>query len=127
MTDWRIMVEHQFVRFLLVGTINSLFGYGCFALFLYMGFHYTLSLFFATVLGVLFNFKSIGSLVFRSHDNRLIFRFVGSYVVVYCINVIGIKSFFSIGVTPYISGAILILPMAILAYMFNKRFVFNNG
>ena len=127
MADWHRYLNHQFVRFLLVGVINTLFGYGCFAVFLYVGMHYALALFLATILGVLFNFKSIGSLVFKSHNNRLIFRFVGSYSVIYLINVTGIKGFVYLGVTPYISGAVLILPMAILAYILNKRFVFNYG
>lgn len=127
MADWRNFLKFQFVRFLLVGVINTLFGYGCFALFLYVGLHYTLALFLATILGVLFNFKSIGALVFKSHDNRLIFRFIGSYIAVYFVNVVGIKAFSYFGVTPYVSGAILIFPMAILAYMLNKRFVFSYG
>ena len=125
--DCRYLIKYQLVRFILVGIINSLFGYGCFALFLYMGLHYALALFLATVFGVIFNFKSIGTLVFGSHDNRLMFRFIGSYGVIYFINILGIKAFSHIGVVPYISGAILILPMAVLAYIFNKRFVFNYG
>jgi putative flippase GtrA len=121
----RNWLKHQFVRFILVGVINSLFGYGCFALFLYTGLHYTLALLLATVCGVLFNFKSTGALVFGSRDNRLIFRFIGSYVVIYFINASGIEGFSRIGVTPYIGGAILVLPMAVLAYLLNKRFVYG--
>lgn len=52
--------------FLLVGVMNAAFGYGCFAAFLYLGLHYSLALLLATILGVLFNFKSIGALVFGS-------------------------------------------------------------
>ena len=122
---FRELIQLQFVKFLFVGFINSLFGYGCFSLFLYMGLHYSLALLLATMCGVIFNFKSTGILVFSSHNNRLIFRFVGSYTLIYFINVAGIKAFSYIGVTPYIGAAILILPMAVIAYMFNKRFVFN--
>ena len=125
--DCRNLVKHQFARFIFVGIVNSLFGYGCFALLLYVGLHYTLALFLATVFGVVFNFKSTGALVFGSHDNRLIFRFVGSYVVIYFLNVVAIQAFSHFGVGPYIGGAVLILPMAVLAYIFNKRFVFNYG
>ena len=126
-TACRNLGKYQFARFVLVGIMNALFGYGCFALFLYAGLHYPIALFLATVLGIFFNFKSTGSLVFGSHDNRLIFRFIGSYGVIYFINILGIKAFSYVGVVPYISGAILILPMAVLAYIFNKRFVFNYG
>jgi len=124
MVDYLNIINYQFLRFIFVGVINSIFGYGCFALFLYAGLHYTLAVLVATIIGVLFNFKSTGVLVFGSHDNRLIWRFVGTYVLIYSINVTGIKAFSYFGVIPYISGAILIIPMAILAFLLNKRFVF---
>ena len=123
----RNILGRQFTKFLLVGALNSLFGYACFAIFLYFGLHYAAALFFATVLGVLFNFKSTGALVFGSHNNRLIFRFVASYAIVYLVNTAGIKIFTELGCAPYIGGAVLILPMAILAFILNKRFVFNYG
>lgn len=126
MDSCRKLIKSQFVRFILVGIINSLFGYGCFALFLYMKLHYTLALFLATILGVVFNFKSTGALVFESHDNHLIFRFASSYIVIYLINVVGVKAFLHMGVAPHTGGAILILPMALLAYLLNKKFVFKN-
>ena len=124
--DFRRFMKHQLVRFLFVGVINTIFGYGCFAMLLYAGLHYALALFFATVAGVLFNFKSIGTLVFKSHNNRLVFRFIGAYSIIYLINTLGINAFSRIGLTPYVSGAILILPMAVLAFILNKRFVFNH-
>jgi putative flippase GtrA len=81
----------------------------------------------ATVFGVLFNFKTTGALVFRSNNNHLIFRFVGSYVAIYFINAVGIKVLDDLGVAPYIGAAILVIPMALLAFILNRRFVFNHG
>lgn len=121
------LVKHQFLRFLIVGIMNSLFGYGCFAVLLYLGLHYAQALFIATLVGLMFNFKSTGSLVFKSQNNRLILRFIVVYSIVYSLNVLGIKAFFHFGVAPYFSGALLILPMAVLAFFLNKRFVFNYG
>lgn len=121
------LTKNQLARFVFVGIVNSLFGYSCFALLLYVGLHYSYALLLATILGVIFNFKSTGILVFGSHDNRLIFRFFCSYTFIYFVNTIGIEVFSHIGITPYISGAILIVPMATLAFILNKRFVFNYG
>jgi putative flippase GtrA len=120
------LINSQLVKFILVGILNTIFGYLCFALLLYVGLDYMLALLFATVIGVIFNFKSIGALVFNSHKKSLIYRFIGSYSIIYIINVIGIKAFSHVGLTPYISGAILILPMALLAFILNKRFVFKH-
>ena len=115
-----------FVRFLLVGGLNTAFGYGCFAIFLFFGLHYSVALFLSTVLGVVFNFKTTGVLVFKSSDNRLIFRFVMVYALVYGVNLAGLALFTSLGVVPYIGGAILVLPMALLAFLMQKKFVFSN-
>jgi putative flippase GtrA len=113
------------VRFMLVGVVNTLFGYGFFYLFLRLGLHYAIALFFATVLGVLFNFKTIGALVFKSHDNQRVVRFFLVYLVVYGVNSLGVKVFIGSGFSPSVAGAFLILPMAILAFILNRKFVFN--
>lgn len=115
---------HLLVRFMTVGILNTIFGYSVFAIFLYVGIHYALALLLATVVGVLFNFKSTGILVFKSHNNRLIFRFVGVYAFVYVVNVTLLKLLFMLGVGPYYGGAVLIIPMALLAFIFNRKFVF---
>lgn len=125
MIDYKIIIKHKFVKFIFVGIINSIFGYGCFAVFLYIGFHYSMSLLFSTIIGVIFNFKSTGTFVFGSHDNQLIFRFSGSYIVIYFLNIFGVFLLLNLGIPPYIGGAILIIPMAVLAFILNKRFVFN--
>lgn len=121
----RRLFRYQFVKFLFVGGLNTVFGYGCFALFLYAGLHYTLALFLSTAFGIMFNFKSLGFLVFSSRSNQLIFRFIGTYFVIYLINATGIAILSAWGYEPRIGGAILIFPMAVLAFILNKRFVFN--
>ena len=121
----RKLLQVKLLRFLLVGLLNAAFGYGCFAGFLYLGLHYSAALLLATVLGVAFNFKSTGALVFGSKNNKLIFRFVAGYGVVYGANVAGIAALKLLGVDPYLAGMALIVPMALLSFVINNRFVFN--
>lgn len=120
------MLSRQFVRFLAVGALNTLFGYACFFLLLRLGLHYSAALAVATVAGVLFNFKTTGTLVFDSRDHRLLFRFIGSYVVVYLANLAGIALLQRTGLSPQAAGAMLLLPMAVLSFLLNKRFVFTS-
>jgi putative flippase GtrA len=120
-------MDKVFLRFLAVGVLNTAFGYGCYVLALSLGLGYASALAVATVIGVLFNFHSTGRLVFGSRDNRLIFRFVAIYGVVYTANVAGIKLSFLLGLDAYTGGALLVLPMAVLAFLLNKRFVFGHG
>ena len=109
----------------MVGGINTIFGYALFALFIFLGFHYAMASFLSTVLGVLFNFKTTGVLVFRNKDNRLLFRFFGVYSVVYVINVLMLKALGIAGFDMYLAGALVIIPLAVLSFVLNKLFVFG--
>jgi putative flippase GtrA len=119
-------LDPRFIKFLFVGGINTLFGYGLFSLFIYLHLHYSIASLLATILGVLFNFKTTGNLVFKSNDNRLLFRFIVVYVVYYLLNILFLKIIQSFGMNLYVSGAILILPLAIISFVLNSKFVFRS-
>lgn len=122
-----LQVRKEFLRFLAVGALNALFGYGCFALLIFAGVHYTAAVLLATIAGALFNFKTTGRLVFGSSDNRRLFRFLAVYAVVYAVNVTLLKVLLLAGLGPYVGGALLVLPVALLAFILMKRLVFNNA
>ncbi|MBI2448547.1 GtrA family protein [Candidatus Microgenomates bacterium] len=117
---------NRFLRFLVVGFFNTVFGYSIFALFIFVGYNYIVAAMLGTIGGILFNFKSVGVIVFKSHNNALIFRFFAVYGVVYLFNLTGIKIFADYGIGSYIAGAILVLPAAAIGYLLNKKFVFNR-
>lgn len=116
----------RFIKFLLVGVLNTLVGYGIYVICLWIGLHYSISLAVATILGTLFNFKSFGALVFGSKDNSLVFRFIAVYCVAYVINVLGVGMLFHLGVAEWLGGMVLLLPLALLSYFLNGRFVFRS-
>jgi putative flippase GtrA len=125
--DFALREERKILLlFLLIGGINTLFGYSLYALLLYFHLHYALASLLATIGGVLFNFKSTGVIVFKNHNNRLLFKFIGVYCVTYLINVGCLKIFASFNVNLYIAGAILILPVALIAFVLQKKFVFGG-
>ena len=109
----------------MVGGINTLFGYSMFALFIFLDFHYAWASFVATVLGVLFNFKTTGVLVFRNKDNGLLFRFFCVYSVVYIGNVSMLKVLGGFGFDMYMAGAVVTVPLAVLSFVLNKLYVFG--
>jgi putative flippase GtrA len=122
-----LTLDSHFIRFILVGILNTMVGYGLFALFIYLGLHYSLAVLFSTILGVLFNFKSIGRLVFNTSDNERIYHFIGVYMLLYLLNVSGLWGLSSIGIeNMYVAGAILLVPLAIISFVLNKNFVFNQ-
>lgn len=116
----------RFLKFLMVGGINALFGYLTYALLIFLSFHYILAALLSTVLGVLFNFKTTGRLVFESRDNKLLFKFVGVYLIILPLNIFALKIFRYYEFDMYLAGFILLLPMALIAFALNKKFVFKG-
>ena len=120
-------IKRQLISFLLVGILNTAFGYGLFTLFIYIGLYYPLAVLFSTILGVLFNFKTIGKLVFGSSDNGLIFRFALVYVITYLLNIFFLWLFKKFGFeNMYINGFVLLIPLATVSFLLNKFFVFRR-
>lgn len=119
------LLRHRLVLFLLVSGVNTLFGYGLFALLVYCNLHYTMAVFLATVAGILFNFKTIGRIVFKSKDNYLFFKFAAVYFTGYLCNISGIALLGKMGLNAYYSGAIMTLPVALITFMLNRTFVFK--
>ena len=120
------MLKKQILNFILVGILNTFFGYSIYALFITLGFNYIWAVLFATILGVLFNFKTIGKYVFGSHENTLIVKFFSVYVVVFIVNVIIIKIFKTYNFNDYISGAFALIPSATVSFVLNKFYVFKR-
>lgn len=121
------ILDRQFLKFLLVGGMNTLVGYLVFSLFLFLNFHYTLASFFALIFGILFNFKTHGLLVFGSRDNTLIFRYVISWGFIYMIAITCLAGFEWCGINLYIANALLMPPLAVLAFFINLKFVFQEN
>jgi putative flippase GtrA len=81
----------------------------------------------STIFGVMFNFKTIGKLVFDSHDNSLIFRFVLVYSIIYILNVSGLWTFEKFGYdNMYLNGFALLAPLAVVSFILNKKYVFKG-
>ncbi|MDD5693582.1 MAG: GtrA family protein [Patescibacteria group bacterium] len=119
-------IDKRFIKFLFVGGLNTLFGYGLFAFFIFLHFNYLVAITFGTIIAIIFNFKTTGLIVFKSNDNKLIFKFFGVYLIVYILNVIGLRIFNQFNVSNYIAGAVLLLPIAIISFLLMRSFVFKT-
>jgi putative flippase GtrA len=115
----------QLLRFLVVGGLNTAFGYSLFAVLTYFGMRYPAAIGLATIGGVLFNFQSVGRLVFNGAPRSRFWRFVGVYVVIYLLNLGGVRLALGLGANVYLANAITLIPLSLLAFILNRRFVFN--
>jgi len=120
------LYHNQFCRFLFVGGINTIFGYSVFALFIFLKLHYSIASLLATILGILFNFKTTGYIVFKNKSGGCIWRFFCVYILTYFCGVGFLAVFNYFKISNYTAGAILLFPMAILTFVLQKYFVFKN-
>lgn len=101
------------------------FGYGAYAVLVMAGQTYERALLYATILGVIFNFQTIGGLVFRNRDKGLIFRFFGVYLVTYLVNRSLLDSLVELTGSPLLAQAMAILIVVPVSYVLNRLFVFG--
>ncbi len=117
-------IKYKFIRFLFVGALNTLFSLTLYWIMVFFGVHYSLALFIASMLGILFNYKTTGKLVFENDSNKLILRFCAVYLVTYLLNVGGLKLLLLVGVDKYSGAIITTIPLAIVSFVLSKKFVF---
>lgn len=120
--------SEQFILFLVMGGVNTLFYYALYSLLIFTGLHYAAAVVIATCCGVMFNFQTFGRVVFKNFQLRLLGKFISVYTVVCLANIAGLKALEIAGLADkYIAGAILVLPVALLGYALNKTFVFKRS
>lgn len=122
-----MQINPVFIRYLLVGGLNTAFGYSVFALLVFVGLHYSIALFFATAAGVFFNFKTFGSLVFGQSDCRLIWRFLAVYGFLYAVNVFLVLLLLPLLHNVYAANALATIFNATLGFYLNRRYVYEKN
>jgi putative flippase GtrA len=116
--------DHRPARFLVVGALNTLFGYSAYLFFLLLVGHSAIALTLGTIVGVIFNFFSTGRIVFQSRDTSLLARFCGVYALLYGVDLIALRALEAQGVGAAAAQALLVLPLAALSYLLQREFVF---
>lgn len=120
-------LSKYFARFLVSGAINTAFGYFIFAFFIFLGCGDFTAPLFAEICAVIFNFNTIGGMVFGDRSKKLFLRFCSVYAIIYIVQVAGLKIFAAYGIeNRYLSGFILVFPVAFLSYNLNKKLVFKK-
>jgi putative flippase GtrA len=116
---------HEWIRFILVGAINTAFSYGVYASAIYVGAGYALASAVSMIAGVLFSYQTTGGLVFRRAAGGSLSRFVACYVFVYIFSVILLAQMDAAGINPYLSGILVAVPAALVSYLLLKLLVFR--
>lgn len=121
---WQI----PFVRFLAVGVLNTVFGYGVFSVLILLGLRREWALLLATIMGVLFNFRTTGVIVFRNRNYYLLGRFLFVYLIVYVINLLLLELLYQkLQLGPLVGQAASLPFIVVLSFFLMKLVVFNRN
>lgn len=116
----------RFARFIAIGVLNTMVGYGVFALFILAGVSSPLALLSSTIIGVLFNFVSTGQFVFGSRKISRLVPFVAVYGLIYLLNLVALRGLELLAVGTLLAQAILLPFFVLLSYGLNRRYVFSS-
>lgn len=112
-------------RFYQAGVVNTLFGFGLYALLVRAGLNMYAAQIVAHVAGVMFNYLTYSRHVFRDSGPAKT-RFAASYTVNYLLSVAAL-ALVSIGVrSPYLAGAIATVAVSVVNYFALKHLVFTR-
>lgn len=118
--------DRQFLRFLAVGVLNTLFGYGVFSILVLAHLEPGIALAIATIAGVIFNYFTTGRLVFASSGIGQLPRFVAVYGLTFLVNLLALHRLTGAGLSPLLAQAIMLPIMVILTFVLNKLLVFRR-
>lgn len=116
--DWS-----QLLRYYQAGIINTLFGYACFALLIWLSVDMLLSQLISHIVGTIFNYLTYSGYAFR--DEGSLPRFMASYVVNYLMSLGAMLGLATVIKSPYMVGGLSIILVSAINFLILKKFVFG--
>lgn len=110
-------VANRFGRFLLVGLLNTAFGYAVYAMLLWLGLSPQPALIIAFSIGVMWNYMTTARFVFGSTGFRRLPAYVLAYLSIYLANASALQAMLTYGTDPFAAQAILTPLVAILSFL----------
>lgn len=112
-------------RYYQAGIVNTVFGYGLYAIFVSMGFNMYLAQITAHMAGVVFNYFTYSKHAFQGYYGSKM-KFVLSYTGNYLLGLTAL-ALISVSVrSPYLAGLIAVLFVSIVNYFILKHLVFTE-
>lgn len=123
------LFKYQQIRFLFVGGLNTIVGYGSFALLLLTGMNYLLANTISYIVGVIHSYIWNRKFTFKSKNKSIleIVKFVLVYVVNYLIGLLSLYILVDIfKIDEYIAGALNLIITTLISWFGHKYFSFRQ-
>ena len=117
----------RFARFLLVGLLNTAFGFAVYAALIYARLPVWLALVGGNVAGICFNFLTTGHFVFLDASLVRLPRFAGVYLLCYAVNYAAVRALIHMGLGAIVAQALISPCIAVLSFLLMLRYVFNTS
>lgn len=130
---WRLsdtgFFSQTIAKFLSVGLMNTVVGYAAYAVLILFEVPYLAALLMATIAGVIFNYFSIGRLVFKSRGGMAVFvKFIATYGLVYFVNAAGLElSIKHFELNPYLGQALCVPLSVFLSWLLMNYWVYKSS
>jgi putative flippase GtrA len=116
----------ELIKYVVVGGVNTVFGYAVYAAGLWLGLSYVLAALASQILGTIFNYFSYGIFVFsRRPEKSSVLRFAVQYGFYYLLTLFILWLLQSVGLNAYQAGLANTAIIPVLTYFTNKYFVFK--
>lgn len=123
------LFSYQGIRFLFVGGLNTVVGYGVYALLLFCNVNYLVANTISTIIGIAHSYLWNRFFTFKSKDKALgeITKFVSVYFASYLIGMLTLYIFKSkLNISPYIAGLINLVITTLISYFGHKYISFRK-
>lgn len=107
----------RFVKFILVGVLNTAFGYLLYALLIFLGIAPQPALAIAFFVGVLWNYLTHARLVFDQNGFNRIPAYAISYLLIYVLNSGALALLLRAGLHPLLAQAVLLPVIAVISFL----------
>jgi len=118
-------IQKIYIRYLLTGVLNTIFGILVYLIFTIIGFNYPSALAFSTILGIGFNYLTFSINVFGFSNKKNFMKYIFNYILIYLCSIGLVSLFITMGLNQNISGVITITIMAIINFFILKKYVFT--
>ena len=121
--------NRQEFRFIIVGILNTIVGYGVYALLVFVGLNYLIANTISTIIGVIHSYIWNRLYTFKSNNKvkTEVPRFIGVYLLSYIIGMITLYIFKDIlNISSYIAGFINLFITTLVSFFGHKYFSFRR-
>jgi len=116
----------QALRFVSTGAANTALSYGLYALFLWLGPHFSMASLLATLITIFSGFLLHGRLVFSNREGGRFGRYVLVWSALYGLNLALVALLVHpFGLDAYLAGAIAILPVTAASFFLHRSYTFG--